>query len=133
MMRNCVVCGETYSAQRPQSKYCGQTCRKRRQRSPEVVKTREFPAETDQDADSGGAVGLVESVRHALTKAKRMETTIGQQALLIAERMSRFDTGGGTAALSRELRAIMAEALREAAEVDPVDELNARRDAKRAG
>jgi hypothetical protein len=43
-----------------------------------------------------------------------------------------FDTGGGLAALSKELRAVMAAALLNAAvAANPLDELRARRDAKR--
>jgi len=57
---------------------------------------------------------------------------LGQMALLFAERMCEFDTGSGTAALSKELRAVMAAAVQGApAAADPVDELRARRDRKR--
>jgi uncharacterized protein YoaH (UPF0181 family) len=44
-----------------------------------------------------------------------------------------YDTGSAVAAMSRELRAVMAEALKGAAQaVDPMDELAARR-ARRIG
>jgi hypothetical protein len=46
--------------------------------------------------------------------------------------MCEFDTGSGTAALSKELRAVMVAAVQGApAAADPVDELRARRDRKR--
>ena len=58
---------------------------------------------------------------------------LGQVALLLAERMCEFDTGSGTAALSKELRAVMVAAVQGApAAADPVDELRARRDRKRS-
>jgi len=46
--------------------------------------------------------------------------------------MCDYDTGSGTASLSKELRSVMAAALRDApAAGDPIDELRARRDRKR--
>jgi hypothetical protein len=53
----------------------------------------------------------------------------------LAKRLSAstFDTGSATAALSKELREVMAKALADATiGVDPLDELRARRDRKRA-
>lgn len=69
-----------------------------------------------------------------LQDADRLDTVLGQQALaLAAQIVSPFQTGAGVASLSKELRAVMAEAMRGvAAAADPVDELRRRRDAKRA-
>jgi hypothetical protein len=77
---------------------------------------------------------LVAAVVAELTAAGREGSALGVQAIHLAQRLdlSRFDTGGGLAALSKELRAVMAAALQNAAvAADPVDELKARRDAKR--
>jgi hypothetical protein len=77
---------------------------------------------------------LVVATKVELEAAGRLDSVLGQQALRLAQQMSGFETGGGMAALSRELRATMAEATRGAAvAADPLDELKARRDAKRAG
>ena len=77
---------------------------------------------------------LLDATRAELDAVGRVDTVHGQIALIIAARMSGFETGSGTAVLSKELRAVMAEALRGAtAAMDPVDELRARRDAKCGG
>jgi hypothetical protein len=62
---------------------------------------------------------------------------LGQQALALAARMSGTETVGGIAALSRELRTVMAAAIGAvsaappaAGQGDEVDELRARRNAK---
>jgi uncharacterized tellurite resistance protein B-like protein len=76
---------------------------------------------------------LVSAVIAELTAAGREQSSLGAQAVELARRMSQFDTGGGLAALSKELRAVMSVALSSAvAADDPVDELRARRVAKRA-
>lgn len=78
---------------------------------------------------------MVAAVMAELVEAGRLDTVLGQQALTIAEKLgSLFDTGSSAAALSKELRALMAEAVKGAAvAADPLDELRARRAAKRAG
>jgi hypothetical protein len=78
---------------------------------------------------------LVDAVRAELTIAGRLDSAPGQRALRLAVAMCEFGiTGGGLAALSKELRATMAEALQNAATAnDPLDELRARRDRKVLG
>jgi hypothetical protein len=78
---------------------------------------------------------LVAAIEAELEAAGRLDTALGRQALRLAQRMhSEFDTGSAIAALSRELRATMAEALKDATPVaDPLDELAARRSRKAAG
>lgn len=76
---------------------------------------------------------LVAAVSAELSAAGRLDSALGRQAVRLAQRMGEFDTGGGVAALSRELRSVMAAALQTAVAMDdPVDELRARRDAKRS-
>jgi hypothetical protein len=74
-------------------------------------------------------------VRAELIEGERLDTALGAQALEIAARMSSpFETGSSIASLSRELRAVMNDALKNAKKVaDPVDELRQRRDRKWAG
>ena len=129
MTRNCNVCGREYVARNPRSKFCGDACRKRNTRNPGVS----LPAATV--APMGSEPPLVEVTRKTLADAARLDTIGGQQALQIAGRMSAgSETGSAMAALSRELRAVMAEALQGVqAAADPMDELRARRDSKRAG
>jgi hypothetical protein len=74
---------------------------------------------------------LVEAIGRELADAGRLESSLGQQALMLAERIgvSRMDTGSSVASMSRELREVMVRAL-EGAKVaaDPLDELKSRRD-----
>ncbi|WP_220178566.1 hypothetical protein [Mycobacterium shimoidei] len=75
---------------------------------------------------------LVEATRAELERLGRLDTVAGQQALRLADEMYRFQTAGGLAAISKELSRVLAE-IRQTVNVvdDPIDELKARRDAKR--
>jgi len=73
-----------------------------------------------------------------LTKAERLDTPLGQSALVIASRIdySSRESGSGLTSLTRGLMEILDLALAgSAVEDDPVDELKAKRDEKlrRAG
>lgn len=156
--RSCAVCGNAFMAQRPQARFCGATCRKRASRgglppAAPIPITRTVPAPPPaaekpsapasppapgSAPDSGpgfeGQLGLISAVVSELTEANRLNTALGQQALRLAVRMetSRSDTGAAIASLSKELRAVMHQALAAAEDAnDPVDDLRARRDAKR--
>ncbi|KQH75586.1 hypothetical protein AO501_25245 [Mycobacterium gordonae] len=83
---------------------------------------------------------LVAATKRELEAAGKLDSMLGQQALALAARMSGADTVAGYASLSRELRTVMAAAIGTAPAAPPaagqgdeVDELRARRDAKRAG
>lgn len=70
-----------------------------------------------------------------LATAGMLDSHQGQAALLLARRMeSGDDTGAALAQMVRQLRETMTSALLSAVpdEVDPVDELRARRDRHRA-
>ena len=124
MIRGCDVCGHPYEATRVSSGFCSGTCRKRNLRAPRPRLAETSPAAEDY--------ALLAATRAELEAAGRLDSMLGQVALLLAERMCEFDTGSGTAALSKELRAVMVAAVQGApAAADPVDELRARRDRKR--
>lgn len=75
------------------------------------------------------------TVTAELTAAGMLDSHQGQAALLLARRMeSGDDAGAALAQMVRQLRETMASALSSAVpdEVDPVDELRARRDRRRA-
>lgn len=75
------------------------------------------------------------AVTAELTAAGMLDSYQGQAALLLARRMeSGDDTAPALAQMVRQLRETMASALSSAVpdEVDPVDELRARRDRRRA-
>lgn len=135
-MRMCDHCAGTMPASKPRNaKYCSAKCQRaaanqrRRDGGPALESVATPPAEV-QPAPPVDASPLAGIVRKELTAAGRLDTTLGQQALAIAEKMH---TAGGTAlaALSKELRTVMAEATKGAsAAMDPIDELKLRRDRK---
>lgn len=130
MIRNCDSCGLSYDAKRPNSRFCGQTCRKRHQRSPEPKQVAEVVDLPPRPAPESGLVGVI--VRK-LTEVDRLDSVLGQQAVALAERIvSPYETGASVASLSKELRAVMESALADVGvKADPVDDLKAFRDRKR--
>jgi uncharacterized protein YoaH (UPF0181 family) len=77
----------------------------------------------------------VEAVTAELEAAGKLRTSFGAMAVFLAQRISAagYDTGSAIAALSKELREVMAKALEGVQLGDaPLKELERRRDAKRA-
>lgn len=157
MMRNCNYCERLYQAVRPQSKYCSTNCRVRQSRSaplqapPVAVPSRKKaagqaaksikkaptsidPAPISQPLEQPGDSPLVIAVRAELEAANVADSVLGQMVLTLAMQMSGRETAGGMSSLSKEFSRVRAEALRSAAPltVDPLDELQARREAKLA-
>lgn len=128
MDRTCEVCGKHYTAKRAAAKYCGDTCRKRAQRGMSIVAAQE-PDMDSQEPDTG----LMVTVTRELSEAGVLETTAGQSAILLARRLSSGqETGSAMAALSKQLQALVSEAMSSVAKVDRMDEIKKRRDAKLA-
>ena len=129
MQRKCESCKRAYQATRPNSKFCGDTCRKRAQRSPK-------PATMKQPkAPPVLVVGLGAVTARELEAADRLDTVLGQAALVLARRIeSPMETGASIASMTKQLRETLADALKGAAQAaDPLDEIRARRESKRAG
>jgi endogenous inhibitor of DNA gyrase (YacG/DUF329 family) len=119
---SCVVCGKSVEAKRSNRKYCGNRCRQRAFNGARAV-----------DHSEKRSSDLVERVRGDLAAVGVVETTAGQQALMVAARMvsATADTGSAYAALSRELSRLLEEATAGATrEIDPLEELSRRRAAK---
>lgn len=77
--------------------------------------------------------GLMVTVTRELSEAGVLETTAGQSAILLARRLSSGqETGSAMAALSKQLQALVSEAMSSVAKVDRMDEIKKRRDAKLA-
>lgn len=135
--RSCDVCSREYVAERPNSRFCSATCRKRNQRTPgaDVVAMPKPPPPAPEPARPP-RLPLTTATGAELEAAGRLDTVIGQQAMVLARRIdgaAALETGSAVASLSREFRAVMAEALAGVrAAADPVDELRARRDSKRS-
>ena len=127
MRRTCDICNGTFEAKRRDARYCGSTCRNNRARGVKPAAPRGEP----------GVISLVEATRQELTTAGKADTVLGQLALELAGRMRGTTTG--LAALSKEFRAVKDAALGVqlsgtpgSGTADTVDELRARRNAKRA-
>lgn len=138
MRKSCAVCGTEFEAKRAAAKYCGQTCRQRAHRRPEAAsdaKVLPLPPETTSEPAPVMVGGRLAAATAAeLDQAGRLETAVGQAALALAARIDGGirETGAALAALVREHRATLAEAVRGAAKAaDPLDELRARRERKR--
>jgi hypothetical protein len=147
----CQQCGEAFQAQRSTAKYCSKRCNVRATRRradgrpvppttlPAPVAAADAPeappAAARQQQQAADVPLLVAATIGELAANNRLGTTLGQQAVKLAERMVQSsETGAGVASLSRELRATMAEALRDAAKAgDPVDDIAERRRRKAAG
>jgi hypothetical protein len=130
MPRSCDSCGVTYEAKRPSSKFCSARCRVR---ASSAAKSG-APADAPVIVPSAEAGLLTLTTWGELERAGRLETSVGVAALILAARLdaTTTDTGSSIAALVREHRATLTEALRGAAAADPMDELRAARDRKRA-
>lgn len=134
MDRSCAGCGLSLASSRADAVYCGDTCKKRAQRAQRAAKRLDIAPERGVTLDSGVEAPLVVSVRSALAEADREASVAGQVALELAVRVAnRKELGSSVASLAKQLRETMAEALAGVAQAaDPLDEIRARRDAKRA-
>ena len=135
--RVCEVCEGPFVAARASARFCGATCRKRASRG--AVSVRRKPGGSPPATRPVLAVLEGESIEAAtraeLAAVGREQSSEGQKALLVARRLDEGvrDTGMGLAAVMRAHSAALAEAVKGAATAgDPVDELKARRDRKRA-
>ena len=138
MQRKCESCKRAYQATRPNSKYCGDTCRKRAQRSP-----KKSPKPVDLSlpellAGLGSAKThwpLTDVTARELEDAGRLDTVLGQAAMVLARRIeSPMETGASIASMTKQLRETLADALKGAQQAaDPLDEIRVRRESKRVG
>lgn len=131
-MRKCNVCGKPFDSARPNAKFCGPTCRKRHSRGATSHAQDTPPTGPAEDNP------LVKSTRAELEAAGKLDTRLGQQALILAGLMAGTEILTGVSTVSQELDRVMAAATGAktrpgASTADGIDELRARRDAKRAG
>ena len=127
MRKQCAVCEAGFDAKRATAKYCSSRCRVRAARQPKPDAPRPPQMPVDPDAELWTAT-LAE-----LAAAGRVASASGQAALLLARRLDSplIEPGSSVAAMVREHRAALADALKGAvSEVNPLDELRARRERK---
>lgn len=143
--RICDACGRSFQAQRAVTRFCSPACRMRYQRSPDkaalVAAAKAAAAVAPPEPDVSAAPSLstpgpvFRTTREALQGAGREDTPLGAAAMTLAGRIDtgERETGAALAALVRQHQATLAEALKGAgAAANPLDELRARRDSKRA-
>jgi hypothetical protein len=83
-------------------------------------------------ADPDAVAPLLATTRRELEAAGVADTALGQQAIELARRMSDPRAMGlSVAPISKELRSVMAEAMKDAPRASKLDELRARRELKR--
>lgn len=129
MKRSCAQCQKPYEAMSPRSRYCSGTCRVRAHnlRKKAAVVAELAPAPTDRPPS------VAATVRAELSAVGRLATTAGAAAMALAVRIdAQAETGAGVAALVKQLHATMTVATADVqVAVDPLDELRARREARR--
>lgn len=124
----CTACGSSFAAKSPRATYCSPACRKRGSRA--GVKASVEPIRPTPDSDA--VAPLLEATRRELEAAGVAETALGQQAIELARRMSDPRAMGlSVAPISKELRSVMTEAMKDAPRASGLDELRSRRDRKR--
>ena len=108
-MKRCQApdCVAGLESEHPRAKYCSNACRQRASRARKAAARH---AEAEAQTDTRGEHGLVRAVRMELDEAGVLMTFKGQLALQTARRLANPDESG-FASLSKDLRAVMAEAL----------------------
>src|SRR5690242_9235066 len=129
MLVTCQVCSNDFETRSTRAKFCSSTCRSRSHRNggtPDQVVPLTPPADDDEEP------ALLVATRRELEAAGVAETALGQQAIELARRMTHPKAMGlSVAPISKELRSVMADALKVAPAASGRDELRKRRDVKR--
>jgi hypothetical protein len=139
MEKECARCGKPFQSRQSAARFCSKVCRNQANRaraqgqSESVAKpkrTRKAKAQVDDSP-----IGTLGAVIAELTEAGRLNTSAGQAAVALASRIDAgAESSSGLAALTREMRSAMAEATANVAQAgDALDELRAKREARRAG
>lgn len=125
MTRSCEDCGATLPRQ------TGPGGRRKRCADCAALRRRKPRPALIQAGDDGS---IETATRAALAEAGRVDHPLGRTALLLATRLdARADTGAGLAAVTKQLAATLAEAVKGAqARETALDELRSRRNAKLA-
>ena len=132
-------CGNTFTATNPRARFCSSKCRTRASREGRVRGN--VRAVTRGGLQPIGVVPLApaaelghvaDAARAELEAAGRQDTALGRSALALAARIDTgLDTGSALASAVRGLTETIAAALKGAEPASSLDELKARRRAKR--
>lgn len=121
-MRSCEACGGSLEGTHPSRRFCDDKCRKRGARGAKVTEL--------HGADGTPPATVYGATLATLQTADRADTPAGAAALVIARKLDAGgDTGSAVAALTRELRAAVAEAVANATVAgDQIDEIARKRE-----
>ena len=140
MEKDCARCGKPFQSRQSAARFCSKVCRNqanraRAQGQPESVAKPKRTRKPKAQAEPDSPTGTLGAVIAELTAAGRLQTSAGQAAVALASRIDAgAESSSGLAALTREMRAAMAEATANVAQAgDALDELRAKREARRAG
>jgi hypothetical protein len=130
----CQNCGTTFASRSTRARYCGDRCRSRARYTRATGRTALAPIPIDLGADVAPGE-LAEAIRHELAVIGQATTSLGLAAVAIATRIdSGAESSTGLAALTRELRACLAEARAQGDLTGPdaLLDIQTRRDQRRA-
>ena len=127
MQKVCEQCSTPFEAQSGRARFCGSSCRGKSHRG-------DAPANVVAlHGDTGGKSGVVAATTAELEAAGRLNTSAGQDALLLAQLIATADHRTAPA-LIKQHHATMEKALDGVAGAgDALDELRLRRERKIAG
>lgn len=133
--RECGACGAAFTSTRSTARWCGDACRTAAKRARAAGRPFPSPPSSLLASSSTSPGPVVASVTATLARMRAESSHMASVALSLADRLDR-DVGGpaaGVAALSRELRAVMAEIAREHHETadDPLSRMRERYRARR--
>jgi hypothetical protein len=103
-------CGATFQAKNRRAKYCSDRCRKRAQRTGDVVEI--APASGGDETPEIGPVE--EATIRTLDQVDRLETPLGRACVVLARRLDNagVDTGSALASVAGRLESTLAAATR---------------------
>lgn len=114
MQRTCDRCGAPFEARRGNARFCSDACRTSAKRARQAGQSEALTAEvTELRERLVEGAGLAASTRAELDRAGRLDTWQGQAALALAVLIDNATAVMGYAALVREHRAAMVEALHD--------------------
>ena len=130
MLRTCEHCGKDFQAQSSRARFCSSSCRGRARRAKGKPTATVIRVAVDEPAREP-VESVFDAVRAELVEAKALDSSAGRAALVLASMVDQATVlgGSGAAALVKELRATLSEALKSKPQaVSLVDELRNRRE-----
>lgn len=117
----CAECEVEFEGRNSRARFCGATCRKRAGRRAQAAAAAPAKAKRKRAAAAGG--DFEAATRRELERLGKVDSMLGQQALVIARRMGNAtETGSAVATLSKEHSRLMSAVASGASVADPVDE-----------